>query len=51
MIRVIKTPSSSRAYLLREDFQLFWNYQSYDFADKILEKWVTRTLQADLEPM
>ena len=43
--------SSIKAYLLREDFQQFWNYQRYDFADKFLENWVTRTLQTDLEPM
>jgi len=43
--------SSIKAYLLREDFQRFWDYQRYDFADKFLENWVTRTLQTDLEPM
>lgn len=43
--------SSIKAYLLREDFQQFWGYHRYDFADKFLENWVTRTLQTDLEPM
>ena len=43
--------SSIKAYLLREDFQRFWCYKRYDFADKFLENWVTRTLQTDLEPM
>ncbi|HIJ97441.1 MAG TPA: ISL3 family transposase [Desulfuromonadales bacterium] len=43
--------SSIKAYLMREDFQQFWNYQRYDFADRFLENWVTRTLQTDLEPM
>jgi len=43
--------SSIKAYLMREDFQRFWCYQRYDFADKFLENWVTRTLQTDLEPM
>lgn len=43
--------SSIKAYLLREDFQRFWEYQRYDFADKFLENWVTRTLQTGLEPM
>jgi transposase len=42
---------SIKAYLLREDFQRFWEYHRYDFADKFLENWVTRTLQTDLEPM
>ena len=43
--------SSIKGYLLREDFQQFWNYQRYDLADKFLENWVTRTLQTDLGPM
>ena len=43
--------ASIKSYLLREDFQRFWEYQRYDFADKFLENWVTRTLQTDLEPM
>ena len=43
--------ASIKGYLLREDFQRFWSYQRYDFADRFLENWVTRTLQTDLEPM
>jgi transposase len=43
--------ASIKGYLLREDFQRFWEYKRYDFADKFLENWVTRTLQTDLEPM
>jgi transposase len=43
--------SSIKAYILREDFQRFWEYQRPDFAGKFLENWVTRTLQTDLEPM
>jgi transposase len=43
--------SSIKAYLLREDFQQFWEYHRCDFAGKFLENWVTRTLQTDLEPM
>lgn len=43
--------SSIKGYLLREDFQRFWEYKRYDFADKFLENWVTRTLQTDLDPM
>jgi len=43
--------ASIKGYLLREDFQRFWCYQRYDFADIFLENWVTRTLQTDLEPM
>ena len=42
---------SIKGYLLREDFQRFWDYQRPDFAGKFLDNWVTRTLQTDLEPM
>jgi len=43
--------SSIKAYILREDFKRFWEYQRHDFAGKFLDNWVTRTLQTDLEPM
>ena len=43
--------ASIKGYLLREDFQRFWDYQRADYADKFLENWATRTLQTDLEPM
>lgn len=43
--------TSIKGYLLREDFQRFWDYQRHDFAGKFLDNWVTRTLQTDLEPM
>ena len=43
--------ASIKGYLLREDFQRFWDYQRGDYADKFLENWATRTLQTDLEPM
>ncbi len=43
--------ASIKGYLLREDFQRFWDYQRADYADKFLEHWATRTLQTDLEPM
>jgi len=40
-----------KGYLLREDFQRFWEYQRYDFAGKFLENWATRTMQTNLVPM
>jgi len=43
--------SSIKGYLLREDFQRFWEYKQMPAAGKFLENWVTRTLQTDLEPM
>ena len=43
--------ASIKGYLMREDFQQFWDYQRPDLAGKFLDNWVTRTLQTDLEPM
>lgn len=43
--------ASVKGYLLREDFQRFWDYQCPVLAGKFLDDWVTRTLQTDLEPM
>ena len=43
--------SSIKGYLLREDFQRFWEYHQMPAAGKFLDDWVTRTLQTDLEPM
>jgi len=43
--------ASIKAYLLREDFQQFWEYQNPAAAGKFLDNWVTRTMQTDLEPM
>jgi len=43
--------ASIKGYLMREDFQRFWEYQRADFAGKFLDNWVTRAMQTDLEPM
>jgi len=40
-----------RAYLLREDFQRFWQYQSSTWAGKFLDQWIARTMRSRLEPM
>jgi transposase len=42
---------SVKAYLMREDFQQFWNYKSAAWADKFLHDWTTRTMRSRLEPM
>lgn len=42
---------SVKAYLMKEDFQRFWSYQSPAWADKFLEDWATRTMQSNLAPM
>ena len=43
--------SSIKGYLLREDFQRFWDYHRPYLAEKFLADWVARTLQTDLGPM
>lgn len=40
-----------RAYLLKEDFQSFWNYVSPAWAAKFLDRWCTRTMRSQIEPM
>lgn len=40
-----------RAYLLKEDFQRFWEYQSPAWASKFLDQWCTRTMRSQLKPM
>lgn len=40
-----------RAYLLKEDFQLFWDYVSPYWAGRFLDRWCTRTMRSRLDPM
>ena len=42
---------SVRAYLLKESFQLLWNYQSVDWARWYLKKWCARAMRSRLEPI
>ena len=42
---------SIRAYLLKEDFQQFWEYVSPYNAGKFLDAWCTRTMRSNIEPM
>ena len=42
---------SVRAYLLKESFQLFWNYKSPYWAEWYLKKWQTRAMRSRLEPV
>jgi transposase len=42
---------SIRAYLLKEDFQQFWNYTSATWAEKFLNEWVRKTMLSKIEPM
>ena len=42
---------SIRSYLLKEEFQLFWQYSSHYWAGKFLDKWCTKTMRSKIEPM
>jgi transposase len=42
---------SVRAYLLKEEFQLFWNYRSAYWAGQFLDKWCTKTMRSRIDPM
>jgi transposase len=42
---------SVRGYLLREDFQRFWEYTSPGWAGRFLDQWCTRTMRSKIEPM
>jgi transposase len=40
-----------RAYLLKEDFQFFWEYLSPFWAGQFLDRWCTRAMRSQLAPM
>lgn len=42
---------SVKAYLLREDFQQFWEYVSPAWAMKFLDSWIQKTMRSRIEPM
>ena len=42
---------SVRAYLLKEDFQGFWNYVSPAWAGKFLDRWCTRVMRSKIAPL
>jgi transposase len=42
---------SVRAYLLKEEFQLFWSYTSPYWAGRFLDQWCTQALRSKIEPM
>ena len=42
---------SVRAYLLKEDFQQFWKYESPFWAQKFLDAWCVRVMRSKIEPM
>jgi transposase len=40
-----------RAYLLKEDFQQFWDYESPSWAGKFLDEWCCQVMRSRIEPM
>ena len=42
---------SVRAYLLKEEFQLFWEYDSPAWAAKFLDAWCKRAMRSRIEPI
>ena len=40
-----------KAYLMREDFQRFWTYESATWAGKFLDQWCTRAMRSKIGPM
>jgi len=40
-----------RAYLLKEEFQLLWEYASPTWAGKFLDRWCTKVMRSRIEPM
>lgn len=42
---------SVRAYLLKEQFQQFWEYESAAWAAKFLDAWCTRAMRSRIEPV
>ena len=42
---------SVRGYLLKESFQLFWEYSSPYWAGQYLDRWFTRAMRSRLEPI
>lgn len=42
---------SVRSYLLKEEFQFFWQYRSAYWAGKFLDRWCTQTMHSQIEPM
>ena len=42
---------SIRSYLMKEDFQQFWNYTYAVWAGRFLDAWCTRAMRSKIQPM
>jgi transposase len=40
-----------RSYLLKEEFQFFWEYCSVHWAGRFMDRWCTRVMRSRIEPM
>jgi transposase len=40
-----------RAYLMKEDFERFWEYKSAYWSGRFLDAWCTRAMRSKIEPM
>jgi transposase len=40
-----------RAYLMKEDFERFWDYKSPYWAGRFLDEWCNRAMRSKIEPM
>jgi transposase len=40
-----------RSYLMKEEFQFFWEYKSAWWAGRFLDEWCARTMRSRIEPM
>jgi len=40
-----------RSYLLKEDFQFFWEYRSPHWAGQFMDAWCRQTMRSRIEPM
>lgn len=40
-----------KAYLLKEEFDYFWQYNSSTWAGKFLKSWITKVMRSKIEPM
>jgi transposase len=40
-----------RSYLLKEEFQFFWEYCSAPWAGRFLDRWCTRVMRSRIAPM
>lgn len=42
---------SMRAYLLKEEFQLFWNYTYPAWASQFIDRWIAKVMRSKIEPL